>query len=69
MTLIANILCTVQTSKMLYVLVNAATKDGGAAIGVERRVNISAIKSVAMSNLRDDWIVCRCPTHIVLYLI
>ena len=46
-----------QTSRTLYIVVNAASKDGGAVMSVERRLNLSSIKSVAMSSLRDDWIV------------
>lgn len=46
-----------QTGKTLYILANQQAKDGTIAINVERRVTIGSIKSIAMSNLQDDWMV------------
>jgi hypothetical protein len=37
-------------------MINQA-KDGLAVMSVERKLNLSSIKSVAMSTYRDDWIV------------
>ncbi|KAI0695609.1 P-loop containing nucleoside triphosphate hydrolase protein [Cytidiella melzeri] len=45
----------VVTSKALYILVLTA-KDGIQQISVDRRVNLSSIKSIALSTLRDDWL-------------
>ncbi|PSR71058.1 hypothetical protein PHLCEN_2v13027 [Hermanssonia centrifuga] len=44
------------TAKTLYILVTTA-KDGLAQTAVERKVAVSSIKSVSMSNMRDDWMV------------
>lgn len=46
-----------KTSKAVYIIVNAQIKDGTTQIVLERKVPLITIKSIAMSNLRDDWIV------------
>jgi len=33
-------------------------KDGQATTTLERKINLVTIKSIALSNLRDDWLVC-----------
>ena len=45
-----------QTAKTFYILVTTA-KDGHVSTVVERRIPLSSIKSLAMSNMRDDWMV------------
>ncbi|KAG8935657.1 class II myosin [Tulasnella sp. 418] len=44
------------TEKVLYIVVNTA-KDGNTQITLDRKVTLSSIRNVAMSNLRDDWVV------------
>jgi hypothetical protein len=46
-----------KTGKAVYIVVNAQLKDGTTQIALERKVPLITIKSIAMSNLRDDWIV------------
>jgi myosin-1 len=46
-----------KTGKAVYIIVNAQTKDGATQIALERKVPLITIKSIAMSNLRDDWMV------------
>ena len=46
-----------KTGKAVYIIINAATKDGTTQMTLERKVPLITIKSIAMSNLRDDWIV------------
>ncbi|KAI0785367.1 P-loop containing nucleoside triphosphate hydrolase protein [Irpex lacteus] len=43
------------TSRTLYILILTA-KDGVQQMSVDRKVNLSSIKSIAMSTLRDDWL-------------
>lgn len=45
-----------QTEKNVHILA-ANNKDGTVAIVQERKIPIVTIKSIAMSNLRDDWFV------------
>ncbi len=45
-----------QTEKALYIAVTNA-KDGQTFTTLERKINLVTIKSISMSNLRDDWLV------------
>ncbi|KAF8971711.1 myosin-1 [Flammula alnicola] len=49
-------LMVLQTAKALHILV-MTDRDGGAQIALERKIQLVAIKSLAMSSLRDDWLV------------
>ena len=53
-----------QTAKALHLLVTNM-KDGQAITTLERKINLITIKSISLSNLRDDWLVCCDP---VIYL-
>ena len=46
-----------QTGKALHLLVTNM-KDGQAVTTLERKINLVTIKSISLSNLRDDWLVC-----------
>ncbi|RDX51151.1 hypothetical protein OH76DRAFT_1401924 [Lentinus brumalis] len=46
----------VLTEKALYIAVTNA-KDGQTFTTLERKINLVTIKSISMSNLRDDWLV------------
>jgi len=45
-----------QTSEAVYILATT-TKDGMRTNTLERKIPLVTIKSIGMSNLRDDWIV------------
>ena len=53
-----------QTDKAVYILITTA-KDGIAITSLERKIALVTIKSIAMSNLRDDWLVRYRFTHSV----
>ncbi|KAI0714891.1 myosin class I heavy chain [Earliella scabrosa] len=46
----------VLTDKALYIAVTNV-KDGQISITLDRKINLVTIKSISMSNLRDDWLV------------
>ncbi|KAI0307947.1 myosin class I heavy chain [Multifurca ochricompacta] len=46
----------VVTGKAIHIIVTTATKDGSTQTILERKIPLVTIKSIAMSNLRDDWI-------------
>lgn len=46
-----------KTGKAAHVVVTTATKDGLTQRTLERKIPLITIKSIAMSTLRDDWIV------------
>jgi len=46
-----------QTGKAAHIVVVTATKEGSKQTILERKVPLITIKSIAMSNLRDDWMV------------
>ena len=46
-----------QTGKAVYILITNIGKDGEPVTSVERKIQLVTIKSIAMSNLRDDWVV------------
>ncbi|KAI9445062.1 P-loop containing nucleoside triphosphate hydrolase protein [Lactarius indigo] len=45
------------TGKAVHIIVTIATKDGLKQTILERKIPLVTIKSIAMSNLRDDWMV------------
>ncbi|KAI1793106.1 P-loop containing nucleoside triphosphate hydrolase protein [Ganoderma leucocontextum] len=45
----------IMTDKALYIAVTNL-KDGQTVITLERKINLVTVKSVSMSNLRDDWL-------------
>ncbi|KAH9064082.1 P-loop containing nucleoside triphosphate hydrolase protein, partial [Lactarius vividus] len=45
------------TGKAVHIVVTIATKDGSKHTILERKIPLVTIKSIAMSNLRDDWMV------------
>jgi len=45
-----------QTSKAVYILITTA-KDGTRVTTLERKIPLATIKSINMSNFKDDWIV------------
>jgi myosin-1 len=46
-----------KTGKAVHIIVTLSTKDGTTQSILERKVPLITIRSIAMSNLRDDWIV------------
>lgn len=48
------------TNKALYIVVSMA-KDGRVTTTLERKIPLSSIKSIAMTNLRDDFIILNVP--------
>ncbi len=46
-----------QTGKAVHIVVTVSTKDGSKQTILERKIPLVTIKSIAMSNLRDDWMV------------
>ena len=46
-----------QTAKAVHIVVVVSAKDGSNQTILERKIPLVTIKSIAMSNLRDDWIV------------
>ena len=46
-----------QTGKAVYFVVSNLTKEGLKQTLLERKIPLVTIKSIAMSSLRDDWIV------------
>ncbi|KAI6012422.1 P-loop containing nucleoside triphosphate hydrolase protein [Pisolithus orientalis] len=49
----------VVTNKAVHVVVSTE-KDGQAHFALERKIPLITIKSISMSNLRDDWMVFNC---------
>ncbi|KAH9044764.1 P-loop containing nucleoside triphosphate hydrolase protein [Lactarius pseudohatsudake] len=45
------------TGKAVHIVVTIATKDGSTQTILERKIPLVTIKSIAMSSLRDDWMV------------
>jgi len=43
-------------------------KDGEAITALERKINLVTIKSISLSNFRDDWLVCCKLLVYLLYL-
>lgn len=54
-----------QTVKALHLLVTNM-KDSQAITTLERKINLVTIKSISLSNLRDDWLVC---CELLIYLL
>ncbi|KAN0134867.1 P-loop containing nucleoside triphosphate hydrolase protein [Lactarius tabidus] len=50
------------TAKALHILVIVSAKDGSKQTILERKIPLVTIKSIAMSNLRDDWMVLNINT-------
>lgn len=50
----------VLTDRAVYIAVTN-NKDGRIVTSLERKINLGAIQAIAMTNLRDDWIVIRGP--------
>lgn len=48
---------SMKTQKAIYIVINAA-KDGQTAMTLERKIALVTIKSISMSTLMDDWMVC-----------
>lgn len=46
-----------KTGKAVHIVVINDTKEGSTQTILERKVPLVTIKSIAMSSLRDDWIV------------
>ncbi|EIN13905.1 myosin class I heavy chain [Punctularia strigosozonata HHB-11173 SS5] len=44
------------TQKAVYIAVTNSTKEGGIITSLERKIPLITIKSIAVSNLRDDWL-------------
>ncbi|KIK49497.1 hypothetical protein CY34DRAFT_796915 [Suillus luteus UH-Slu-Lm8-n1] len=49
----------VVTAKAVYIAVTSQ-KDGQIQTSLERKIPLVTIKSISMSNLRDDWLVLNC---------
>ncbi|EJD03816.1 uncharacterized protein FOMMEDRAFT_106001 [Fomitiporia mediterranea MF3/22] len=49
----------VVTGKAVYILITTA-KDGETITSLERKIPLITIKSIALSNLRDDWVALNC---------
>lgn len=49
-----------QTAKALYILVTNST-NGVTETVVDRKIALVTIKSISMTNLRDDWMVNMLP--------
>lgn len=49
------------TDKAFYIVVTQQGKDGRVQTMLERKIPLSTIKSIAMSNLRDDFIILNLP--------
>ncbi|KAI5120855.1 hypothetical protein M0805_007042 [Coniferiporia weirii] len=47
------------TNKAVYILVTTS-KDGQTVTSLERKIPLITIKSISMSNLRDDWVALNC---------
>jgi len=47
---------SLQTDKAVYIAVTN-NKDGKIVTTLDRKINLVAIRGVALSNLRDDWMV------------
>ena len=54
-----------KTGKAVHIIVNSITKDGDLQTILERKIPLITIKGIAMSSLRDDWMVS---AEITLYL-
>lgn len=48
-----------QTDKSVYILISQAVQ-GRAQTTLERRIPLVTIRSVGLSNLRDDWFALNC---------
>ena len=48
--------CAVQTQKAVHIVITTV-KDGLTQTNLERKIPLVTIRSIAMSNLRDDWLV------------
>jgi hypothetical protein len=46
-----------KTGKAVHIVVTNTTKEGSTQISLERKIPLVTIKSIAMSSLRDDWVV------------
>lgn len=57
-----------QTQKAVHIVVTVA-KDGVTTTTLERKIPLITIKSISMSNLRDDWFVRDPLWHALLLLI
>ena len=53
------LLTPLQTEKALHIAV-MNSQGGQNVLTLERKINLVTIKSVSMSNLRDDWFVSPC---------
>jgi myosin-1 len=53
------------TDKAVYILISQAV-NGRAQTTLERKIPLVTIRSVGMSNLRDDWIVSSMDSHWVV---
>lgn len=49
-----------KTGKAAHIVVTTATKEGSTERILERKIPLITIKSIAMSSLRDDWVVSDC---------
>ena len=49
-----------KTGKAAHIVVTTATKEGSTQRILERKIPLITIKSIAMSTLRDDWMVSDC---------
>lgn len=49
-----------KTGKAAHFVVTIAAKEGPTQTILERKIPLITIKSIAMSSLRDDWIVSDC---------
>ena len=48
--------CLAQTAKAVHIVITTE-KDGRKVTNLERKIPLVTIRSIAMSNLRDDWMV------------
>jgi myosin I len=55
-----------QSSKAVHIIVTNQT-DGRIQMTLERRIPLVSIRSIAMSNLRDDWLVSKDFSVVFLY--
>ncbi|EIW86978.1 myosin class I heavy chain [Coniophora puteana RWD-64-598 SS2] len=50
----------VVTEKALHIVSVSASKDGAAQYVLDRKIPLVTIKTISMSNMRDDWFVVGC---------
>lgn len=50
----------VVTAKAVYIAATSQLKDGQIHTSLERKIPLVTIKSISMSNLRDDWLALNC---------